>query len=172
MVRDKDRKSVPKVMGEYTCPECGKTQILVVSKKRQRCPDCARARNKKAASARFAKEIKDSRKIMREGLKPAAPKKSELSEEEKAYRKQLKQCKGCHWWRSNDGGSTHCCHYYLRHGVGYRRDKGNGPGDCRSFEPKKKLSRKQMIEEAKKILEQIEADYNGQKPQKGEKANG
>ena len=172
MARDMERKAPKKVMAEYTCPECGKTQTLVVCKKRQRCPECSKEKNRRDSRERLSNELKTSIKIKNEGLEPAVVKKPELSDEEKAYRKQVKQCTGCHWWRSCDGGSTHLCHYYIRHGLGFRRDPGNGPGDCRSFESKKRLSRKQMVEEARKLLEQIEKDCYAQQPRKGDGADG
>ena len=172
MARDRDRKSPKKVMAPYTCPDCGKTQILVVSKRRQRCPDCAKAWNKKESSLRLSRMMKDNHKIRYNGIRREQEKKPELTEDEKAHRKQVKQCKGCHWWRSEDGGCNPCCHYYLRHGVGHRRDPGDGPGDCRSFAPKRAVTRKQLADEARRILEQIERDAYAQQPRWEDGADG
>lgn len=110
-------------------------------------------------------------RIKREALK-TAHKENEGNQPDEDYLLQRKQCKGCNWWRQCDGNLSPICHYYLIHGAGHRRDPGNGPGDCRSFEPKQKRSRKQIVEDAKKVLELIEKDNHAQQPRKGDGANG
>lgn len=170
MERDKDGKSPVKEKEMFLCPECGETWLLVYHPLRIRCPECNKRKNR-AESRRRAQQMKEDLGIKRGALKET-PETKKSSQVDKDFQKQTKQCQGCHWWRSDAGGTGFCCHYYLIHGVGHRRDPGNGPGDCRSFEPKKLLSRKQMVEDAKKLLEQIEKDYYAQMPRKGDGSNG
>lgn len=170
MARDKD-KGYTKRMVMFTCPGCGRTVEVPWSKMRKLCPDCAKERNRMESRARQRKDL-DYIVQKNEALKKVKPSKPKLTDEEKAYRKQKKQCKGCHWWRSAGDAANQCCHYYLIHGVGHRRDPGSGPGDCHSFEPKQKRGRKEIYLEARRLLQQIEAENYALQPKKEDGADG
>lgn len=161
--RDKERKSPTKNIAPFTCPLCGRTVMLVANAQRRMCPDCAKEKNRLEARERYLKD-KESIRIKNEALKKAKEQEEQVDEVP-----GLEQCRKCHWWRGSSGTTGFCCHYYLLHGIGHRRDPGNGPGDCRSFEPKRKRSKQEVSYENRRLLEIIEADYNGQKVQKGEK---
>ena len=161
MARDKDKKYTRSLV-PFTCPRCGRTTIMAYSNLRTLCPECRKEENRVKSRER-AQCYNAILREKNEALKPVASK-PKVTEEDKAYRKQKKQCKHCQWWRSAGDVANHCCHYYLIHGVGHRRDPGNGPGDCHSFEPKKKMSRKELCDEARKLLERIEAESYAQQP--------
>lgn len=165
MERDKDNAQYKK-MGEFFCPDCGKIYILPMHGSRLRCRDCAQERNRKERQAHYQRVMAEHRRFKKEAEAKAEEQKAQ---EEKVL--VLSQCKKCHWYRASSGNSDWCCHYYLLKGIGHRRDPGNGPGDCRSFEPKKRRSRKQMADESRKLLEAIEADVHGMLLRKGEKPN-
>lgn len=158
MARGKDGTTK---MGDFTCPDCGKTYLLPVNANRRRCVACASERNRKARREHY-------RRLMAEQAIINAAAKAEVQKEREVRDLDLHQCRKCHWWRGGSGGDM-CCHYYLLHGIGHRRDPGNGPGDCRSFEPKRKRSKQEVADENRRLLEIIEADYSGQQAQKGER---
>lgn len=164
---ERDREDVQaKKMAEFLCPDCGKIYILPIHKSRLRCRDCAQERNRKERNAYYQRMMAEHRRFKKEANEKAEVQKAQ---EEKVL--GLSQCKKCHWYRASSGNSDWCCHYYLLHGIGHRRDPGNGPGDCRSFEPKKRRSKKQMADESRKLMELIEADVHGQQPRKGDRPN-
>jgi hypothetical protein len=132
--------------------------MLVASAQRQMCPDCARLKNRMESRERYLRD-KESIQIKKEALK-----KTEAPKEKAEKVPGEEQCEKCHWWRGSSGESDYCCHYYLIKGIGHRRDPGNGPGDCRSFEPKRKRSKKAASLESSRILAQIEAEVYAQQP--------
>ena len=91
--------------------------------------------------------------------------------EAQRYAIQSKQCKGCIHWANDGADGMSFCHYYLRHGVFHRRDKGSGPGDCRSFEPRRTRTRKERADYSRRRLEETEADFFGSRPRKEDYAN-
>lgn len=160
MERDKERKSPRKNIAPFTCPKCGRTVMLVANAQRRMCPDCAKEKNRLEARERYLKD-KESVRIKNEALKKVVAQKEQVDEVP-----GLEQCRKCHWGRGSSGTTDFCCHYYLIHGVGHRRDPGNGPGDCRSFEPRRKRSKKAASLEARSILARIEAEVYAQQPRK------
>ena len=165
MERDKEDAQT-KRMGEFFCPDCGNIYILPLHGSRRRCRDCAEEKNRRERKAHY-------QRVMAEQARNKKEAESKKAEEEALEEEVLglAQCRKCHWYRGSSGETGFCCHYYLLNGIGHRRDPGNGPGDCRSFEPKKRRSRKQMADASRKLLEAIEADVFGQLTRKGDKPN-
>lgn len=165
----------------FYCPDCDRYLELPVSFGRKRCPKCsnkhshdvlnktnreryaAMSEEEKAALLKYKRDKKAT------SIRPA--KTQEDLEFERRYNIQRKQCEKCLHW-TNDGANVEkFCHYYLRHGVGHRRDKGNGPGDCRSFEPRRKRTKQERLAHGKERLALTEVELYAQKPRKEEQEN-
>lgn len=181
MERPGDRypKSAP-----FTCPKCGETKILPAVGNRKLCPECREVQRKlhekeyhiarrEVRKARDAEKAAQKKQNGEGASKPAPPKKqpAELTLDERIQLQIKLQCRKCDWWSKGDGGCDPCCVYYIRHGVGYRVDHGNGPGDCRMFLPKGSRLRKTKIDDGQRHLAQTEADFMGSKPRKEDKEN-
>ena len=164
----------------YTCPVCGRTLDLYFVPNRKSCPECS-ARLSKQRSKQRREERKAQQRAQEACRREKAWEETPQHIREKTddaglteaqrYAIQAKQCKGCIHW-TNDGADGMCfCHYYLRNGVFHRRDPGNGPGDCRSFEPRRPRTQKERADYSRRRLEETEADFVGSRPRKEDYAN-
>lgn len=171
MGRDKDR-TMP--LAPWTCPVCKETLMLPTMGQgvRKACPSCREklrkeqyAEWKARTKAEKAAQKPQAGQTLEKVSQPTPPKEKTADEAlNERIRRQIKlQCVKCDWYRCGDSGVNPCCTYYLRHGVGYRVEHGNGPGDCRMFAPKGERSQKARIEENKNLLAKIEADFQGER---------
>ena len=177
-MRLKDKKVKTEL---FYCPDCDRYLELPVAVGRKRCPACSNKHNhekiKKNSRERYASMTEEEKAAF---LKAKQEKKADVSqptktpeelEEELRYNTQRKQCVKCRHWTNDGANQERFCHYYLRYGVGHRRDKGNGPGDCRSFDPRRKRTYAEQRAYAKAQLLKAEADHYAQQPRKEEKEN-
>lgn len=164
MGRPKDRKSPEIKMEPFLCPRCGRTFLLKHDKRRKLCKECSILKNKEDTRARVAAALNEKAKY-KQMAKPEPPK-PKVDEETRLYKLQHKQCVGCHYYSNDGGDKSKFCHYCLR--TKRLRDKGNGPGDCRSFEPKRKRTQEEKMAHAREHLIQTEAERYAQKPRKKE----
>ena len=148
----------------FLCPRCGRTLLLKFDKRRKLCKECAIQKNKEDTRAWYAAALKEKAEY-KQMAKADAPKPKE-DEETRRYKLQRKQCIGCHYYANDGGDKSRYCHYCLR--TKRLRDKGNGPGDCRSFEPRRKRTKEEKDAHARAQLVQTEAEYYAQKPRKKE----
>jgi len=159
MARQLDKKVA---LADFTCQRCGKTQMLPVGGWRKYCPDCAKimARIQVREHARQKKQQKQAEK-----KKLEAPKSEDVIFDERIKKQARLQCQKCHWWSKgeyNTPGDAMCT-YYLRNGVGHRRDKGNGPGDCRCFEPARKRTKQERVDYCREALKRGEIENHAMK---------
>lgn len=177
-MRPKEKKSYTEL---FYCPDCDRYMELPVAVGRKRCPECSitynheliNRVNRERYAAMTAEErsafLKNRRKKKEETAR--STKTPEDLEFERRYNIQRKQCEKCLYWASDCANVERFCHFYLRHGVGHRRDKGNGPGDCRSFSPKRRRTKQERLAHGKERLALTEAELYAQKPRKEEQEN-
>lgn len=159
-------------MMSFTCPRCGITQELPLATNRKLCPSCAEEKSKarsKEYSKKFGAELREHYAIKQQ-MQEAEKQKAQALKTQKEHdtevtdriKKQIKlQCHKCFFWNRPEGAKTGLCDYYLRYGIGHRVDHGNGPGDCRCFQPKRKKTKEERVERSRIILAQSEADHAG-----------
>lgn len=70
--------------------------------------------------------------------------------------KQMKQCVGCKYCTHTNGTLRKYCDFVSWEGK--LRDKGEGPGKCGSFKPRKELTKKEQVERVFKALKRSEAE--------------
>lgn len=119
----------------FTCPDCGQTFELKYVPNRLRCPECAKI---------HAKLIdKEGELRRRERKKMSLPPKSKTpnadAEQDERLRKQMEQCRTCGYLFRD--GTVKFCDYISW--MGHSRDHGTGPGDCRSYIPREKITNEQ-----------------------------
>ena len=61
-------------LAPFTCPDCGKTLLLVKSGSRQRCPDCACIREKQKVAEAGRRFREKKQQTLRAARKPRGPK--------------------------------------------------------------------------------------------------
>lgn len=148
----------------FLCPRCGRTFLLKFDKRRKLCKECSVQKNREDSQARYAALMKEKAKYKQ--MEKADAPKPKLDEQAQRYKLQHKQCVGCHYYSNDGGDKSKFCHYCLR--TKRLRDKGNGPGDCRSFEPKRKRTQEEKMAHAREHLIETEAERYAQKPRKKE----
>lgn len=168
----------------FVCPKCGKTLMQERITVRKLCTECAKAKDRersKIASIRNNREMKESLAIKKQKNQEQKKGENALSEAKKKAdaeldarsAKQRKQCQKCKYQlrRQGTAGKMYCigCDYIAWEG--HSRDKGNGPGDCRSFEPLTKESEAERIERRRKALQAIEANNAQNTGEKMRKVN-
>ena len=163
------------MLKNFICPDCGK-ETQKTSSNKMFCRECAKKRAKercKAASYQRLQEEKESNAI-KAAAKQVEKYANAAHEEQKARdaeiddrsRKQIQlQCRKCKYRmiRSKDGVVLGCDYISWK---GHSTDKGNGPGDCRSFEPLTKQTKAERIarrERAISISESDKAQNTGEK---------
>ena len=159
--------------GTMICPECGR-ETEYGSRKRQRCPECQKKRSQlrnNAEDKELFRQHKAIKAVLRQSkeeptsiAKERAKRDAEIDARSRAYIK--KQCRFCKY-RLRGGHNnkyTLGCDYVSWQGR--LSDKGNGPGDCRSFEPEveeTRAERKRRSEKAFSIIEANNAKNTGEK---------
>lgn len=63
---------------------------------------------------------------------------------------QMKQCQKCHYYSKNYNAKLEYCDFVSWEGK--LRDRGEGAGKCGSFQPKRKLTKKEAIERNRRSL--------------------
>lgn len=158
----------------FICPGCGKEAKQAITGNKQFCADCIRRRNAENTRRWFQEQReKNGGKYP---VKPPKPKIAEPTDAKKAHdaeidkrsREQIKlQCRFCKYQlKSGSNNKSECigCDYISR--KGHSTDKGNGPGDCRSFEPLTKQTKAERIARRKRaisISESNKAQNTGEK---------
>lgn len=151
----------------FNCQRCGVEIDQNIRYSRKYCPECAEImrleRDRQYSRERMAEE-RETNAIKAAGKQ--VEKSAFLEERRKAdaeldarSRKQRQQCKLCKYQlRAGGDGKMYCigCDYISWHK--HSRDKGNGPGDCRSFAPMDKAARAERIERRRKALLEVEAN--------------
>lgn len=119
----------------FYCPACDRTFELPYAKARKLCPECA-AQAAKERTRQLQQERKEETRFKRQqkqiALQKAKEEKQIVTEQDKRIKEQSKQCEGCAYL-FKDCDYVFCDYVYWN---GHSRDKGDGPGDCRSFVPK------------------------------------
>ena len=154
----------------FICPDCGK-QTVKNSTNQKYCPICSKRKQREAsnkASYLRLQQEKESNAIKRAG-KQIEKRNQAALDEQKAHdaeidarsRKQIQlQCRKCKYQlRVGCANQMHCigCDYISW--KGHSTDKGNGPGDCRSFEPMEKETAAELRKRRQKALTISEADH-------------
>lgn len=152
----------------FNCQRCGVEIDQNIRYSRKYCPECAEImrleRDRQYSRERMAEE-RETNAIKAAGKQ--VEKSAFLEERRKAdaeldarSRKQIQlQCRFCKYQlRQGSNNKLYCigCDYisWKKHS----RDKGNGPGDCRSFEPMTKEGEAERIERRRKALLEFEAN--------------
>lgn len=167
-----------KVMDTFICTHCGKETENTKGNRRKVCPDCAKERtreyNRNASKIRLLQE-KESNAIKKAGKQTEKrdqaaleAKKAHDAEIDARSRKQIQlQCRKCKYQlKVGCANQKRCigCDYISW--KGHSTDKGNGVGDCRSFEPLTKETKAERIarrERAISISEANNAKNTGEK---------
>ena len=69
--------------------------------------------------------------------------------------KQLKQCLECYYCARKNGNMQQYCDFVSWEGK--LRDRGEGPGKCGSFRPRKKLTKRERLDRALMAINRSEA---------------
>lgn len=151
----------------FICPMCGKEVQQAITGNKQFCSACSRRRNAENTKRWFQEQReKNGGKYP---VKPPKPKTVEPTDVQKAHdaeidarsRKQIQlQCRKCKYQlRAGSNDQMRCigCDYISW--KGHSTDKGNGPGDCRSFEPLVKETAAELRKRRQKALTISEADH-------------
>lgn len=139
----------------FSCPVCRRAVPLgTYQPKRKMCPQCAVLQAQEQIISHNQKHAHAYREYMRDPnhdplRKPQRPLTAQqLSDAlfNVKIKEQLKQCIHCSY-SSGKGSSLFCDHIAK---ANYSREKGSGPGDCRSFvdvsvAPKKPILRTQVL---------------------------
>lgn len=160
--------------GTIICPDCG--QVAEYGKrKRERCPACQKKRNvsqTRESAKKLLKENSEFRLAIKQDKKEAdefgRERDKRDAEIDARSRKQIRlQCQFCKYQlRNHSNRQDRCigCDYIAW--KGHSTDKGNGPGDCRSFEPETKetnAERKARRDNAFRVIEANNAQNTGEK---------
>ena len=151
----------------FICPMCGKETQQAVTGNKQFCTECSRRRNAENTKRWFQEQReKNGGKYPRQFPKPKTveptdAQKAHDEEIDKRSREQIKlQCRKCKYQlREGSNNQMRCigCDYISW--KGHSTDKGNGPGDCRSFEPMEKETAAELRKRRQKALTISEADH-------------
>ena len=88
------------------------------------------------------------------------------AEQDARREKSAKQCKRCYYCKIAHNMNFWYCDYVSWEGK--LRDKGEGPGKCGSFKPRKKLTKREMVDRAERSISRCEAECVKYKKQKHE----
>jgi len=156
-MNDKAAKWAP-----FTCQLCGETKMLPFSFGRKYCPDCSITANRMATREWTRTNPKPKKKKKKKEVRQKTD--DELFDERILQQYRL-QCKSCRWWSKGEHNTPFGAHcgYYLYHGVGHRVDHGNGPGDCRCFEPRRKRAKSERVAYSSEQLRRAEAENHAMK---------
>ena len=166
----------PKPAVPFDCPRCGRTLMLAEDKKRKFCPEC----NYKVQRERFlafqkeqsaaekeeaARRARERERAKRERKRAELEAQFGLAEKRAADAAfnakidiQRKQCEKCFYYAHHDG-HTRFCHYCIH--TGELRDKGNGPGDCRSFLKRRRMTKSERMAFVRRRLDEVEGAWGG-----------
>lgn len=147
----------------FTCPVCGVTQNLTYVGNRKKCPDCARewAKIRTAKLHEEKGEIYNARKKAKEQQKKAekeatmTPQQKLDAEQNARIALKMKQCRKCEYYCKEYG--LEYCDFISWHG--HSTEKGNGPGDCRSFRRKGTITPEERMARRQIALSTSEADH-------------
>ena len=145
----------------FTCPVCNLTFELTYVPNRQRCPDCAREWAKIRTAKLHAEkgEIYKARNKAKEQQKKEAtmtPQQKMDAEQNAKIALKMKQCRKCEYY-CKEYGLEYCDFISW---TGHSTDKGNGPGDCRSFRRKGTITQEERKARRQIALAQSEADHS------------
>lgn len=150
----------------FICPMCGKETQQAVTGNKQFCTECSRRRNAENTKRWFQEQReKNGGKYPVNSPKPKTVEQTDAQkahdeEIDKRSRKQIKlQCQFCKYQlKSGSNNESECigCDYISW--KGHSTDKGNGPGDCRSFEPLTKKTKAERIARRKRAITISEAN--------------
>lgn len=147
----------------FFCPDCEKTLDLPYVPNRKRCPDCAHAHAKihdeetRKKNREIYRERKQAKReqAAKEKAKEMTPQQKRDAELDAKTALQLKQCRKCEYCRKEFG--LEYCDFISWHG--HSTDKGNSPGDCRSFLKRGTKGREERMARRKMALARSEADH-------------
>lgn len=148
------------------CLDCGKPEESK-SKRKLYCRECSQRRNRERTRKHYEEVLKKNTRI-KKALKKPDPQKQKQEERlsrdaeiDARSRKQIQlQCRKCKYQlRVGCASQMRCigCDYISW--KGHSTDKGNGPGDCRSFEPMEKKTAAERNKRRRKALTISEADH-------------
>ena len=150
----------------FYCPDCEQTLDLPFVPNRKRCPNCATAHAKKRdeeKSKRNREIYKERTKLKNENQQKTEKKPPELTAMQKMDAElnartalQLKQCRKCEYFRKELGNYEYCDFISW---TGHITEKGNGPGDCRSFLKRGTKGKAERMARRKLALARSEADH-------------
>lgn len=147
-------------IGALTCKRCGLTFELPNAFKRKYCPECAKiAKRESMRTSKHGAKQQAKAKAAMAGFPTAIERREMDAKMDARNAKYIEvQCQFCAYRLYNGSTNvTYGCDHLLK--TGLRADKGNGPGDCRSFKPKDEVSRGSRMAYRKKNLALIEADF-------------
>lgn len=154
----------------FICPECGKEAVRARHNKMY-CRECVQKREKARARERSYQRLQEEKET--HALKAAAYEtekyenkmlKERLANDARIdarSRKQIKkQCQFCKYQLRQGGNCENRCIGcdHVSH-TGKLRDRGNGPGDCRSFVPLTTETKEERIARRRKAITISEADH-------------
>ena len=158
-------------LSPFTCPTCGQTLELPFAANRKRCPRCSYKHGKELAreqdrerKEQYKKDARAREKQAKEAARKAAAAKAAAqaaahdAEIDAGSKKEIRLlCHRC-VYRMYDPNKekTIGCNYLLW--KGHSRDKGNGPGDCRSFVPLTSKTKQERAEHIRRAMALSEAD--------------
>ena len=155
--------------GTFICPDCGRETEKGKFKNRKICPECAHKRKVERQRIAGEERRKQEKEIMafrhwdsevkKERQERTAEQLARDAEIDARSAKQIKlQCRFCKYrLRSGQNGKyTVGCDYisWKEHST----DKGNGVGDCRSFEPDTKETKAERTARRKRAIRISEAN--------------
>lgn len=166
--------------GTFICPNCGKETQQGERNNRRYCPECVAKRKKEREKENLRTLLKEHvqrKRLFERGkeepgkfAKERAERDAEIDARSREYiRKQCRFCK--YQLREGSNNVYHCigCDYIAR--TGHRSDKGNGPGDCRSFEPMTKETKEERIARSREAMLAVEANNAQNTGEKMRKVN-
>lgn len=150
--------------GTMICPDCGR-ETQYSTRKPERCPDCAKKRRQLINNAND-KELFRQHKAMKAIFRQSKEEPTGFAKErakrdaeiDARSRKQIKkQCQFCQYrWYDFANEITKGCDFVSH--TGKLRDRGNGPGDCRSFVPLATETQEERMARRQKALRVVEAN--------------
>lgn len=144
------------------CARCGR-EVEARGNQKKYCDECAKIaadeRSRKHSEERRREERENAAIVMAAFAKPEKNPKLELQkaqdkELDARIAKQNKQCRKCDYCYK-DGSIAFCD--YISH-EGHSRDRGEGPGKCGSFKPRRKWTKAERMERVRKSLLRSEAN--------------
>ena len=155
--------------GTFICPDCGRETVKTGTSQKY-CKTCSKRRQReqtnKASYLRLAEEkensaiVKASKQTEKRDQTALKEQMAHDAEIDARSRKQIKlQCQFCKYQlRHHSNCQDRCigCDYISW--KGHSHDKGNGVGDCRSFEPLTEETQEERTARRKRAISISEAD--------------